>query len=68
MNSGKVMYFNNNSGFGYIGDYEGREIYFHYTSIVDPEAKKHLTGGSVVYYDLFETSIGWEASNVRTNP
>jgi CspA family cold shock protein len=68
MNSGRVMWFNDNQGFGYIGDYDGRQIYFHYTAIMDPDTKRHLTGGSVVYYDLFETRTGWEATNVRAYP
>jgi len=65
MECGRVAWFNQVKGFGLIHDVEGREIYFHYTSIVDPGAKRSITGGLRVIYDLFQTSIGWEASNVR---
>ena len=65
MNAGRILWFNESKGFGMIHDVEGREIYFHYTSVSDPLVKKTITGGTRVIYDLFQTSIGWEASNVR---
>ncbi len=65
MLSGRVAWFNEMKGFGVIHDFEGREIYFHYTAIVGPSTKKLISGGSLVYYDLFETTLGLEASNVR---
>lgn len=65
MDVGRVMWFNEANGFGFIKDDDGREVYFHYTAIVNSETKKSIPGGALVYFDLFQTSIGWEASNVR---
>ena len=65
MGSGRVMWFNQAEGFGFISDDNGRKIYFHYTQIIDASSKMSSTGGAVVYFDLFETSLVWEASNVR---
>lgn len=63
MSFGKVKWFNSAQGYGYILHIDGREVYFHYTSIAD-QAKDFAVGYAVTY-DLIETRQGWEAANVR---
>ena len=65
MTSGRIVWFSESKGYGYIADIQGREIYFHYTSIAEKGPEKSVTMGVEVSFDLFETSIGFEASNVR---
>lgn len=63
MTVGKVKWYDEFRGYGYILQLDGREVYFHYTSIA--ELPKSLSVGSTVAYDLIETRIGWEAANIR---
>lgn len=61
---GQVVWFNESKGYGFINLDDGREVYFHYTAIADPGARTGLTSGVKVHFDLFQTSIGLEASNI----
>lgn len=64
--TGRVKYFNHLRGFGYIlHELDDREIYFHYTSIAEQGENKDLREGMTVTYDVIETTMGPEASNVR---
>jgi CspA family cold shock protein len=65
MNVGRVLWFNESKGYGYISDLAGREIYFHYTAIAEHGANKRMSGGAKVCFDLLDTRSGWEAANVR---
>ena len=63
MTIGTVKWYDEMQGYGYILQPDGQEIYFHYTAIA--ESAKIFPVGSTVTYDLIETRIGFEASNVR---
>lgn len=63
MNVGNIRCFDHNKGYGFIDHIDGREIYFHYTSILE---KDKIGAGCRVHFDLYETRLGWEAGNVRT--
>lgn len=63
MTLGKVKWYDEFKGYGYILQMDGLEVYFHYTSIA--ELPKDMMIGSTVAYDLIETRMGWEAANVR---
>jgi CspA family cold shock protein len=63
MTVGKVKWYDEFKGYGYILQMDGLEVYFHYTSIA--ELTKDLGVGSIVAYDLIETRQGWEAANIR---
>jgi CspA family cold shock protein len=60
---GTVRWYDEHQGYGYIMQRDGQEVYFHYTSIA--ESNKSFTIGLHVTYDLIETRMGFEASNVR---
>jgi cold shock protein len=64
MATGVVKWFNSAKGYGYITGYDGAEIYFHSTSINDPDGGSAWCPGTHVEFDLIETRIGFEATNV----
>lgn len=63
MTIGTVRWYDEFQGYGYILKMDGQEVYFHYTSIA--ESNKSLSAGLTVTFDLIETRMGFEASNVR---
>lgn len=60
---GKVKWFNNEKGFGFIeyGDLE--DIFVHYSAILSP-GYKTLVEGQYVDFDLVRTDKGLQAKNV----
>lgn len=65
MSTGVVKWFNVFVGYGYITSRDGVEIYFHSTSIADADGGVGLRTGTRVDFDLIQTRIGFEATNVR---
>lgn len=63
MATGRVKYFSEIRGFGFIDDGSGKDVYVHYTAI--ELGSKPLPEGALVTYDVIETQQGLEASNVR---
>ncbi len=63
MATGRVKWFSEAKGFGFIDDGGGREVYVHYTAI-DSQSKK-LTEGTLVDFEVIETQQGPEAARVR---
>lgn len=62
---GKVKFYNSSEGYGCIVNLDGREIYFHYTSLSETGMDRDLSPGFSVAYDIIETRVGPEAANVR---
>ena len=60
---GKVKWFNNEKGFGFIEYNEKEDIFVHYSSILS-EGYKTLVEGQYVEFDLLETSKGYQALDV----
>lgn len=60
---GRVKWFNNTRGFGFIEKNGGDEIFVHYTAI-RTEGYKTLTEGQAVEFDIYEGQKGPEAQNV----
>ncbi len=61
---GKVKWFNNEKGYGFI-DYENNaDIFVHYSAIKQ-EGYKTLSEGQVVDFELIETPKGLQAINVK---
>ncbi len=60
---GKVKWFNNEKGYGFIDYLEGEDIFVHYTAIQD-EGFKTLQEGQAVEFELLETQKGLQASKV----
>ena len=60
---GKVKWFNDEKGFGFIEYKEGIDIFVHYSSIIE-KGHKTLNEGDIVSYDIVETDKGYQAKNV----
>ena len=63
---GRVKWFNNDKGYGFI-EYEGlvnEDIFVHYSAI-DQKGYKSLKEGDLVEFTLVETAKGNQAINVK---
>lgn len=61
---GRVKWFNNDKGYGFIDFKENEDIFVHYSAI-ELEGYKSLTEGQLVEFKLIETSKGYQAINVK---
>lgn len=60
---GKVKWFNNDKGFGFIEYNNMEDIFVHYSSILS-SGYKTLVEGQYVEFELVETDKGLQAKNV----
>lgn len=60
---GKVKWFNNEKGYGFIEYNDNEDVFVHY-SVIDLDGYKTLSEGDLVHYELFETDKGLQARNV----
>lgn len=60
---GKVKWFNNKKGYGFI-IYEDKDVFIHYSEI-KKDGYKTLKEGQSVKFDLIETNKGFQAKNVE---
>lgn len=60
---GKIKWFNNDKGYGFISHEEHEDIFVHYSSI-RTEGYKSLAQGQIVKFDLVRTDKGLQAKNV----
>ena len=67
MASGKVKWFDNRRGFGFIVQEEGRDIFVHHTSI-EGAGYKTLHEGEVVTFELIDSDKGPKAQKVERAP
>jgi CspA family cold shock protein len=63
MPSGKVKWFNESKGFGFIEQDSGEDIFVHYTSI-QGDGFKTLKEGQRVEYEVTQGPKGLKAENV----
>lgn len=61
--TGKVKWFNNEKGYGFIEIENMEDIFVHYSTI-QCEGYKTLEEGQTVSFDLTETDKGLQAKNV----
>lgn len=61
---GRVKWFNNDKGYGFIEYREAEDIFVHYSTIKQ-EGYKSLEQGQMVEFDLIETDKGLQAINVN---
>lgn len=61
--SGKVKWFNEAKGYGFIKQDSGRDIFVHYSEIQE-EGFRSLSEGDVVEFELKEGTKGLEATKV----
>lgn len=66
MASGKVKWFNNQKGFGFIADDSGQDVFVHHTSIMGGGFKT-LNEGEIVTFELISSDKGLKAQNVQRN-
>jgi len=64
MATGKVKWFNDAKGFGFIVREEGPDLFVHHTAIV-AEGFRSLAEGQQVEFDVTEGPKGLQATNVR---
>jgi len=68
---GKVKWFDDTKGYGFVLSEEGKEFFVHWKSIVTSSDKerKFLVNDEEVQFDLMETDKGVQAINIiRLNP
>ena len=63
MASGKVKWFDNKRGFGFIAQNSGQDVFVHHTSIVG-HGFKTLNEGDDVTFDIISGDRGLKAQNV----
>lgn len=61
---GRVKWFNNDKGYGFIEYKENEDVFVHYSAI-ELEGYKTLSEGQLVEFKLVETSKGYQALNVK---
>ncbi|MDE5587293.1 MAG: cold-shock protein [Bacilli bacterium] len=61
---GRVKWFNNTTGYGFIHYNENQDIFIHYSNILE-DGFKTLEEGQLVEFELLETSKGLQALNIR---
>ncbi len=61
--NGRVKWFNNEKGYGFIDHQTGEDIFVHYSAIKQ-DGYKTLSEGQLVEFDLIETPKGLQAINV----
>jgi len=64
MAKGKVKWFNDQKGYGFIASDEGGDVFVHHTAI-QKEGYRTLAEGEEVEFDLEQGPKGPKAANVR---
>ena len=64
MASGKVKWFDNKKGFGFIAQDAGQDVFVHHTSIAGAGFKS-LNEGEEVTFDVVPSEKGLKAQNVQ---
>ncbi|TYV53679.1 cold-shock protein CspD [Listeria monocytogenes] len=64
MQNGKVKWFNNEKGYGFIESDGGEDIFVHFTAI-QSDGYKSLEEGQAVTFEVVEGNRGAQAANVE---
>lgn len=64
MNKGTVKWFNNQKGYGFISDENGKDIFVHYSGL-DMDGYKTLNEGQAVEFEIADGAKGPQATNVK---
>jgi cold shock protein len=64
MASGRVKWFDNTKGFGFIAQSSGQDVFVHYSSIVG-QGFKTLEEGDEVSFEVIPGEKGLKAQNVQ---
>ncbi|HET9401905.1 MAG TPA: cold shock domain-containing protein [Candidatus Acidoferrales bacterium] len=60
---GRIKWFNNSKGYGFIGREDGPDVFVHYTAIVG-DGYRSLQEGDNVEFEIVQGQKGPQASNV----
>ena len=63
MAQGKVKWFNNQKGYGFIEIEPGKDVFVHYSAVTG-DGFKTLAEGDLVNFDIVDGPKGQHASNV----
>ena len=63
MNHGTVKWFNEEKGFGFISDAEGKDVFVHFSAL-NMDGFKELKVGEAVEFEVIEGPKGPQAANV----
>ncbi|MBU0904911.1 MAG: cold shock domain-containing protein [Planococcaceae bacterium] len=66
MHQGKVKWFNNEKGYGFIEYNDGEDVFVHFTGI-QGEGFRTLDEGQSVSFEIIEGNRGPQAANVFLN-
>jgi len=61
--TGKIKWFNNTKGYGFIGLDDGEDVFVHYSAI-QGEGYKSLQEGDLVEFEVTQGQKGPQAENV----
>jgi cold shock CspA family protein len=64
MSTGRIKWFNSHQSHGYIVLFDGTEVYFHSSGLMNIGIAGELSAGMNVSFDLIQTRVGPEAQNV----
>ncbi|BAP14206.1 MAG: DNA-binding protein [Alcanivorax borkumensis] len=67
MATGRVKWFNNAKGYGFVRPDEGGEDLFVHYSYIQMDGYKSLKAGQPVEYDVQPANKGYHAINLRTD-
>ena len=64
MATGKVKWFNDQKGFGFLVDEQQRDVFVHH-SVIEGEGFRTLQDGEMVEYEAENSAKGLKATQVR---
>lgn len=62
--TGRVIWFNNAKGYGFVGGHGGPDVFCHFSSI-QADGYRSLQGGDQVEFDIIQGDKGPQAEAVR---
>lgn len=65
MQKGKVKWFDNKKGFGFIVTDDGKDVFVHFSDIESEDSYKSLQEGTEVEFEISEEGKGSKASKVK---